>query len=262
MTQIQEVTGSGEIVAVFNVSAANLVAVANITDEVEMWTYSITLANQAEISFTFMLVNNATTVEFLDESINLIPNTLKSTVYIGNWPFQTIANQLQIVTNVAAPQQESHCSRYSATSDASGNVRWFQFSVNGNAVVGKFLDTVLIDGSSRPLQVTTLQDNHIAFSISHFWSYAVLDPDYSVILDPDTNSCGGGSHVSRTTVIAVTVPIVVCAVLIVVVGLVWQFNVRRNTIKRLSNRSSAEMTTLKRNRKGTSSSYRPPSSAS
>ena len=51
-----------------------------------------------------MLVNYTTNYEFVGDSFTLIPNTLKSTVYIGNWPFQKISNTLQIITDVKAGQ--------------------------------------------------------------------------------------------------------------------------------------------------------------
>lgn len=102
-------------------------------------------------------------------------------------------------------------------------MRWFQLTANGETFVGKYLDYALIDGVSRPLQVTNSDDGEITLSLPHFWNYAVFDPgnsalfypeylfmmplDFSVLLDvAPSSSCSKSDYDKNYKIIIVSTP--------------------------------------------------------
>lgn len=69
---------------------------------------------------SFLQIQNLTEFEFANQSFTLQPNSVKVTVEIFSWPFQTIKNQLQLAIsiNVQDPQQYTCHSQNTSTDDS------------------------------------------------------------------------------------------------------------------------------------------------
>jgi len=244
--EIHEMSDSGVALPGYSFNEIDITAVENQTDAGLTWTYETTLDNGAQISFTFLMVNNATTMNFAGETFTLSPNALKTTVYISNWPFENLSHQLQIVTVVNASTEQGggdDCSNFATNLDLSGNLQGFQYSINGQALVGTYIDSAVVDGATKPLRVSSLDNNRIAFTLSHFWQYEILDPDLSVIIDPLTGTCGNSAL--DTDVIAISVSLIGAALVVSAVGLLIFYRKRTNTMKRLSSRGSIQVLPLR-----------------
>jgi hypothetical protein len=44
------------------------------------------------------------------------------------------------------------------------------------------MDNAIVDGDVRPLQISLTPDREVKLSLSHFWSYAAIDPGMSIFI--------------------------------------------------------------------------------
>eukprot|EP00026_Physarum_polycephalum_P020534 Phypoly_transcript_23170.p1 GENE.Phypoly_transcript_23170~~Phypoly_transcript_23170.p1 ORF type:complete len:166 (+),score=25.36 Phypoly_transcript_23170:61-558(+) len=110
-----------------------------------------------------------------------------------------------------------NCGRVDANEDGNKGLKWFTFNVDGTTLYGQFVDRAIVDGLPREVNFTLNQDNTIIAKLPHFWSAAVVDPSYSVILGSPGSNCGKDtSKIKKITIIVV--PTVVVFVLLIVVG--------------------------------------------
>lgn len=67
-------------------------------------------------------------MEFAQQNISILPNSVKLTFTISSWPFAAIRNQLQVRTLVNA--QDSQCKNYDYSADTE-NLQWVALNTDG-----------------------------------------------------------------------------------------------------------------------------------
>eukprot|EP00026_Physarum_polycephalum_P019061 Phypoly_transcript_20895.p1 GENE.Phypoly_transcript_20895~~Phypoly_transcript_20895.p1 ORF type:complete len:155 (+),score=15.04 Phypoly_transcript_20895:135-599(+) len=106
-----------------------------------------------------------------------------------------------------------------SNADQQNNLRWFMIVRDQVSLYGQLLDTAVVDGRARLINYTLNDDNTITACIPHFWSFADMDPNYSVLIGDKNANCDAkidkGKDVKRT--IAIVVPVVVVSLIIIVV---------------------------------------------
>lgn len=190
--EVREVEPDGTVVNSILLNETNVEVMSKTIDNVTTWTYDLHLDSGADLYMTFMMASVPTTIDFANQTYDLQPSILKSSISISYWSFETIKNQLQLVYELGTVQdqpQTTNC--FTPQADAGGNVRSVQYTVDGVTMYGTFLQNALVDQEPRPLQVALSEKdnrNLIVLTLPHFWVNAVIDPDYSVLIQPeDTN---------------------------------------------------------------------------
>lgn len=184
--RIQEIS-FGEVVASVPLNMQNISVASQTSGDVTTWNYNQNLDSGANIFLSLMTSTSATQISFANQTYALQPGVVKSTISVAYWPFKSIRNQLQIVTVLGTQQSEAGCPQTTVKSDYSGNVRSVQYTVGGVSMYSTLLQDALVDQEPSPLGVNFVTQNGsnlLIMTLPHFWVNAVVDPDYSVLLDP------------------------------------------------------------------------------
>eukprot|EP00026_Physarum_polycephalum_P010671 Phypoly_transcript_10841.p1 GENE.Phypoly_transcript_10841~~Phypoly_transcript_10841.p1 ORF type:complete len:359 (+),score=70.95 Phypoly_transcript_10841:151-1077(+) len=195
----------------------------------KLYLMNTTLPNTAFVEFLIWQFSDPeTNITFASNSSIFPANTIKIAVQIRNWPFRNYGNSLSVVFLTSSSNTSSSSLFHqdlSATQDENNNLKWLYINVNGVILYAQFLDQAIIDGKIRAANFSlNASDSTISCRIPHFWSNAVIDPNFSVLVggtDKSGTSSSGNSifgHGKKTNLaVAVAVPIVVVFVVVLVV---------------------------------------------
>eukprot|EP00026_Physarum_polycephalum_P005781 Phypoly_transcript_05819.p1 GENE.Phypoly_transcript_05819~~Phypoly_transcript_05819.p1 ORF type:complete len:186 (+),score=18.62 Phypoly_transcript_05819:1180-1737(+) len=114
-------------------------------------------------------------------------NTIKLSVEISSWPFLNLQNSLHVNMNSGVAGAVS-CTK--KNTDSSNSLRWFMVVVNDTSLYGQFLDKAEIDTKIRNISFVLKDEQTIAAVLPHFWEYASLDPQFSLLLKDPSANCG------------------------------------------------------------------------
>eukprot|EP00026_Physarum_polycephalum_P002250 Phypoly_transcript_02255.p1 GENE.Phypoly_transcript_02255~~Phypoly_transcript_02255.p1 ORF type:complete len:837 (+),score=54.15 Phypoly_transcript_02255:332-2842(+) len=215
--KIEEISPTNQIVRSIDLQDLNY-SISNGSENGLHWQYG-TAQGPIYILLSFHLPNEPETISFANQNISLSPFSLKSTITIVNWPFDSIYNQLRIWSTLADGNMSGKWEQ--ALSTQNGNVAWVKYTQNDTCLLATFEDRIELDGKVRSMQVgTDAALKLMFFSIPHFWSIAVLDPNYSVLL---ANKHNAPSSRHKVQVMEISVGVVVSAVALVLIFAVIYF---------------------------------------
>jgi len=206
-----------------DIEKLNFTLSQNFTEKVKLWVYSTSgflLNTQLEVTLLYFV--SASSIAFGNSSLDFPGNTLKFMLNISDWPFLSYKNMLRVVLQTAASGETSEhsvCQQQNFAESENGNLLWYRIYYNGLTLYGQFLDYAILDYRAVNIQYILADNNGTIFIIlPHFWYNALIDPDFSLLVDPDENSpCSVNSFPNDIWWIAVTC---IGAVAIVIVSLV------------------------------------------
>lgn len=203
--------------------------------------YSCELTTGATLSVvTYQFGEPATKVDFAGTTTTYTANTLKIAVYVQNWPFFSLANSLHIVMDTDN-KEKSTC--YNEKRNEGGSVQWVMIVIDDVALYGQFINKAEIDNRVRTISFKSA-NNSISAILPHFWNYAYMDPQFSLLLgDKNIHTCEGqikNNKMNTITVVAISVPVVVGTCLIVGAVVVFLYRVQTKfSIKKGKKRARA-----------------------
>eukprot|EP01111_Echinosteliopsis_oligospora_P013674 TRINITY_DN4962_c0_g1_i1.p1 TRINITY_DN4962_c0_g1~~TRINITY_DN4962_c0_g1_i1.p1 ORF type:complete len:1017 (+),score=227.48 TRINITY_DN4962_c0_g1_i1:60-3110(+) len=242
------------------------------TTEYDYAEFSQNISNRATIIFKiWQIKERAVNFTIANTSVVAQAGTLKMNVRVNNWPFFSIKNTLYLDFRSSAfvpassseTEEEDSCGNpipkksleIQSQADHQGALQWVQTSISGYSMYASFVNQVEIDGRRRVINWT---NNNTAGTVSailpHFWDFAEVDPNYSVLLnvheDPTSSSseknCGTTTspplaalddHVSpphstnKTTLIIIVVVVGGVAVVAAIVGAIL-FTVKKRKVRK------------------------------
>ncbi|KAM9973307.1 hypothetical protein ACTFIR_012683 [Dictyostelium discoideum] len=177
--------------------------------------------------------NNGKEFTFAGNQFTVSKDGFKLSLSVSNWNYKSNLNTLQIQMSSDISTTEgnkiNNCIdsehtnvETSSNSNNLQNVNYLKISKNGKTLYGRFQDKMLSDGRSTTTitKIISKDDKKvlISFDMPHC-NQCLLDPDFSVIINSDfksSDSCGKENKKSWLIPVAVTVPVVGCALIIVV----------------------------------------------
>ncbi|EFA75704.1 hypothetical protein PPL_10757 [Heterostelium album PN500] len=220
MVSIQEIDSAEAVVSETLLSGWTSTSASNA--QADSTTYKSVVLS-ANIT-TVIEINKADRqIEFAGINSTYQPNSLKASVTIDGWAFQNSLNYLKVVfaTQVSADDSQTCDTSSSSSKSGTDSLKYLSIERNGIIFYGRFLDRSLSDG--RPaysatgiLNTTEVGDSsmtYISVSVPQCTN-CILDPDFSMLINPDkpTNGCGGDNKRSWVIPVAVVVPVVVISV--------------------------------------------------
>ncbi|KYQ92988.1 hypothetical protein DLAC_05592 [Tieghemostelium lacteum] len=212
--------------------------------------YTSKISPSSNITVLLQVFKIETIVKFAGQDDTLPPNGLKYSVNITNYPWKSQLNtgQLIIKSELATQvQDETFCSGFNQTQIGEGtgadDIRWIKISQGNYTVYGKFGNRAMVDGRQVLINnvVTggdiTLGGNItssslVGVNVPHFYKIVEIDPNFSVLLNPDYQSESESQHLcekkkERKWLIPVVCTIAgVVAICLVVVG-IWYYKKRK-----------------------------------
>jgi len=252
VSRVDEIDKLGNIVKSYSIDSRNYTVTSSDSfsaDNSTIISQNITFAlREATLIVTTILYETPQEIIFANHTVNVAGNGLKYYIRIENWVFADIENQLAIVTETISGSGNS----LSVTTKSvdGGGLQWVQVSLNGMILYAKYLDFAVIDDEVQNVQFNFVRSNNSAevhAIVPHFWQYAEIDPDYSVLVDPGASENPGprgDNSVPLTTIIAVVASVVGVAVIVSIAFWV-QLRRRHQNLSRVLQRGSGFQTSSK-----------------
>eukprot|EP00026_Physarum_polycephalum_P000643 Phypoly_transcript_00644.p1 GENE.Phypoly_transcript_00644~~Phypoly_transcript_00644.p1 ORF type:complete len:358 (-),score=56.53 Phypoly_transcript_00644:121-1194(-) len=209
--EIREIDIDGKIVSShelgatqFNYSTENITLSDNST--ATQISCNTTFPNNAKIIIANIFFPNSTKYPFAGQTIRVPDQSLKISIVLQDWPFQTLQNRLQVVlrTHDDSAQNVSSKNDLTSSKDGSQNVQWLKLNVDGISLYTTFVEDIVKDGQISRASFSLDSDSNIILSTPSFWQQVEIDPVYTVLVDPRSGAscedCGnkkrGGLKIS------------------------------------------------------------------
>ncbi|EFA79599.1 hypothetical protein PPL_07458 [Heterostelium album PN500] len=194
--------------------------------------YQTQLGNTSTtLNVTIEFFTNQTERQFGDQNITLSPSSIKFSMSIGRYQFQSKTNYLQVVMAATIQGSDGSCSSKSIGSGNDNNVRWIKMNIDKTSLYGRFITYGIIDGNVRTIENRLIEDDEepetsqtrttkVGITIPNFDDSVLLDPDFSNLIDVNNDSneneiCQSKKKLSNGAIAGIVVGCVVAIALVI-----------------------------------------------
>ncbi|KAM9984118.1 hypothetical protein ACTFIZ_003815 [Dictyostelium cf. discoideum] len=143
--------------------------------------------------------NESTSIEFAKQTLIMNPSTIKFTIEITEYPFSSKLSQLQLVMSALFESEDKDVCSVKNFNDFNDN-NYLKIQIENRSLYGRFIKRALLDNTSTSISNVLLGSDfneigidenyniksYIGITIPQFSKLAQIDPDFSLILDPDS----------------------------------------------------------------------------
>ncbi|KAF2069985.1 hypothetical protein CYY_008699 [Polysphondylium violaceum] len=147
------------------------------------------------INVTIQWFTNSSEIQFGSKMLSINANSMKYNIQIDKYPFKSQLNILHIVmkAQLGSDQTADMCSD-TRSGNTTDNNQYIQLQVNDHSLYGRFLKTAIIDGEETVIsnkidvdgqqqQSSSMSAATVSILVPYFRKIAVIDPDFSLLLD-------------------------------------------------------------------------------
>ncbi|EGC38428.1 hypothetical protein DICPUDRAFT_28690 [Dictyostelium purpureum] len=198
------------------------------------------------VTVTLKWFSNETTISFADQQLLMYPSTIKYTIEIGNYPFQSSLTSLQLVMSALLQSNttDNICSAKEFGETTSGdNSNYLKIQVDDHSLYGRFIkrgfidstiksvSNILLDKDMNPITSTQTLQSYIGIQIDNFKESVIIDPDFSVLLDSSSASSKTNSiclRKSKLTGSQIAGIVIGCVAFVAVVSISIVYTIYKN----------------------------------
>ncbi|KAK5579008.1 hypothetical protein RB653_008684 [Dictyostelium firmibasis] len=208
------------------------------------YNFEQTIQESCLILSTIEEINENKNLEFAGESFQLETGSIKFTISIKNYQYKNSLNTLKLnfvsSVNQLPTNNENNCNEKQTLITANENLSNFNYikiSKNNKVLSGRFINRLISDGKPTFLSTSIINNTDsiiVSLSLPHFTKECIIDPDFSVLLEPDfSNQCDSNSN-KRSWLIPITVvlPVAGVAAIATVGGLIYKKKFIENPLKK------------------------------
>ncbi|EFA79593.1 EGF-like domain-containing protein [Heterostelium album PN500] len=210
--------------------------------------YQTQLGNTSTtLNVTIEFFSNQTERQFGGQNISISPSSIKFSMSIGRYQFQSKTNYLQVVMAATIQGSDGSCSSKSIGSGNDNNVRWIKMNIDKTSLYGRFITYGIIDGNVRTIENRLIDDDNetetsqtrttkVGITIPNFDDSVLLDPDFSNLIDVNNDSneneiCQSKKKLSDGAIAGIVVGCVVAVAILVGVTLYLRKRAKYNREK-------------------------------
>ncbi|EGC39448.1 hypothetical protein DICPUDRAFT_26881, partial [Dictyostelium purpureum] len=150
------------------------------------------------ITVTLKWFKNQTTISFAQEQLLMNPSTLKYTIEISNYPFENSLNHLELIMSASMQSNTTDdiCSAKEFGETTNGdNSNYLKIQVDNYSLYGRFIrrgiidstirtiSNILLDKDMNPITSSKSLQSYIGIQIPYYKESAIIDPDFSILID-------------------------------------------------------------------------------
>ncbi|KAF2070412.1 hypothetical protein CYY_008267 [Polysphondylium violaceum] len=162
--------------------------------------YVIDNSLNTTIVSTVQVFAQATNITFGNQQLYMNPSTIKFTFNVTSYPFSKSTNSLQLVMTAALESTEKVACSYKEFVGDQNNSQYLKIQIQDRSLFGRFIKFGMIDGreqvvsntqldnvyGGKELSKSTSDQSYIGLNIPYYTKYALLDPDFSVLVEQNT----------------------------------------------------------------------------
>ncbi|KAF2069748.1 hypothetical protein CYY_008932, partial [Polysphondylium violaceum] len=159
--------------------------------------YLIDNSYNTTIISTVQVFAQATNITFGNQQLYMNPSTIKFTFNVTSYPFSKSTNSLQLVMTASLQSTEKVACSYKEFVDDQNNSQYLKIQIQDRSLFGRFINFGMIDGreqtisntildasyGGKELSKSTSDQSYIGLNIPYYTKYALLDPDFSVLVE-------------------------------------------------------------------------------
>ncbi|KAK5583908.1 hypothetical protein RB653_005513 [Dictyostelium firmibasis] len=214
------------------------------------WSYvGKNLTDSNIFMFSQKLINNKGTINYTIEEVKIKDKSftfgstlftvekgsIKITILVKDYEYRSTLNTLQLVILLAAQPNSIKDCNYKESSIDTSNINnqqlsnYIQISKDSKKLIGRFLNQVISDSKITFMSSSIINNNEnssitLGLNLPHC-NECLIDPDFSVLVSQDyKDSCDEYSNLKWILPVAVVVPVVCCAFIIIVACIVYRKN--------------------------------------
>ncbi|KAF2069749.1 hypothetical protein CYY_008933 [Polysphondylium violaceum] len=188
-------------------------------------------------------------ITFGNQQLYMNPSTIKFTFNITSYPFSKSTNRLELVMLASLQSTEQVGCSYKEFVDDQSNSQYLKIQIEDRSLFGRFIKFGMIDGreqvvtntqldnfyGGKELSTSTSDQSYIGVVIPYYTKYALLDPDFSVLVetrsarDQANSICTDKSSKKLTTAQLIGIIVGGAVFLFIVAAVVVYFYTRKST---------------------------------
>ncbi|KAM9969400.1 hypothetical protein ACTFIR_001235 [Dictyostelium discoideum] len=143
--------------------------------------------------------NESTSIEFAKQTLIMNPSTIKFTIEITEYPFSSKLSQLQLVMSALFESEDKDVCSVKNFDDFNDN-NYLKIQIENRSLYGRFIKRALLDNTSTSISNVLLGSDfneigidenyniksYVGITIPQYSKLAQIDPDFSLVLDPDS----------------------------------------------------------------------------
>ncbi|KAF2070808.1 hypothetical protein CYY_007876 [Polysphondylium violaceum] len=181
----------------------NMNTIVNQDVKTLQYKYVINNSINTTIYATIQVFSQAKSIVFGKKTLQMNPSTVKFTFNITAYPFAKSTNSLQILMGASLlSTQEVGCSIQDFIKD-QGDSQYLKIQIDQISLFGRFIGYGIVDGREESITNTLVekvdelnqqqqssksQQSFIGLNIRYFTQSVLLDPDFSVLIEPRSAS--------------------------------------------------------------------------
>ncbi|EGC33716.1 hypothetical protein DICPUDRAFT_21416, partial [Dictyostelium purpureum] len=175
----------------------NYTKINNSTSE-----YKTILGNIVNITTTIQWFEKMTNISFANQNLIMNPSSLKYTIEIKKYPFESPLNHLQLILSAELESNnDGSCSEKDFGETSTGdNSDYIKIQIDKVSLYGRFIKRGIIDSKISPvtntlldsdlnsIQTNSKSQSYVGINVNYFNERVYLDPDFSVLLNGNSVS--------------------------------------------------------------------------
>ncbi|EGC39938.1 hypothetical protein DICPUDRAFT_147248 [Dictyostelium purpureum] len=158
--------------------------------------YQTTVGKSTLVKVRLQWFSKETIIKFADQQINMNPSSVKYSIEIVDYPFASKLNYLELVIKASLETLDSTCSAQEFGYTSGDNMEYMKIQIDDHSLYGRFIRRGIFDELKQVKAITNriIPDNSISNSnsfsstligikMAYFSKRAIIDPDFSVLLD-------------------------------------------------------------------------------
>eukprot|EP00026_Physarum_polycephalum_P002081 Phypoly_transcript_02085.p1 GENE.Phypoly_transcript_02085~~Phypoly_transcript_02085.p1 ORF type:complete len:884 (+),score=99.55 Phypoly_transcript_02085:251-2902(+) len=230
VASVSELTVKGKVDSEFDLQRVNYhvtTYLGNTSEPNDMWVYRGILGNGANISITFITINDPGGTFFPQfNNEYFVHGSLKVNVAIYKWPFQTFDSKLNLnfTLDVVGQDNPRLCSQGQNMGDS---VFGTEVTFRGSTIYAQFQPVAIVDGRLQNVNFSATKNlRSVTAIIPQFRDSIILDPNY--VLLEDYRKCGV-NPINRKLILIITIPL---GSLVIFCIIMYYMCERRNRVAR------------------------------
>ncbi|KAF2070665.1 hypothetical protein CYY_008010 [Polysphondylium violaceum] len=145
------------------------------------------------ITSTIQVFSQSTNITFGHQQLQMYPSSIKFTFNISSYAFSKSTNSLQLVMLATFKSKDTEVCSFTEFAPFSDTDEYLKIQIEDRSLFGRFIKYGIIDGREQVVTNTFLKDlsvsksdesqSFIGLNIPYYTQHALLDPDFSVLVD-------------------------------------------------------------------------------
>ncbi|KAN0014650.1 hypothetical protein ACTFIU_000968 [Dictyostelium citrinum] len=232
---------SNNIVNTYNLSKKWTTSIT--TDNIYKFTQ--TIQESCIITYTIEEIKTARDYQFAGLDLTLDKDSIKISVSIKNYTFNSVLNNLQlrfeslVGDNNKNNQENNQCNNKDTevdTSEIDKNqlLNYVTISRNQKVLYGRFINRAISDSRQTFITTSVISNDSnnkqsviIGLNLPHCTNECLIDPDFSVLVSSSYQECSSGSNNGRASwvlPVAIVVPCVVVVAIVIIGAILYKKN--------------------------------------